>query len=399
MKAKILIVDDEPNILRLIGYALETAGYEIVAAKSGAEALKVVEAEQPDLVVLDLMLPDMSGLEVCQQLREKPQFTDLPIIMLSARAQVCDKVAGLKAGADEYVTKPVDAEEMIARVAALLERRASLVHKLDPSQIPHKGQIVAVYGPKGGVGRTVVATNLAVALRKVTKKQVILVDANMRLGDVGLIFNVTSKYGIAELMARADDLDVGLIDDVLVTHSSGISILTGPDQIEANGNVKIASLGKIFAKLQEMFAYIVVDLSSVLDECTQAILGMAGKIVLVTTPEISSLRNLQLFFERKESMQYAPEALLVVLNRYDLAVGIKVKDIEEIVRCRIASKIPSDGPLMVSSLEEGVPVVVSHPRKPVAKSLFQLAETIAKGWIEPSGGLQKKGEFCSAIPT
>ena len=325
------------------------------------------------------MLPDMTGLEICQQLRKNPQTTDLPIIMLSARAQVADKVEGLKAGADEYVTKPVDAEEMVARVGALLKRRASSVHKLAPDQVPDKGQILAVYGPKGGVGRTVVAINLAVALRKVAKKEVVLVDANMRLGDVGFILNAPSQYGIVELVARADDLDTGLIGDVLVAHSLGIKILGGSSRFTSNGSVEIAPLEKVFAKLREMFAYVVVDLSPVLDECARAILGMADKIVLVTTPEISSLRNVQLFFEREESLNYAPDSLLVVLNRYDLNVGTKVKDIEKIVRSKIASKIPSDGELMVSSLEEGVPVVVSHPRKPVAKSLLQLAEMIAKG--------------------
>ncbi len=135
MKSKNMIVDDEPNILRLIGYSLEAAGYEIVTAKTGAEALKVVALEQPDLIVLDVMLPDMSGMDVCQQLRKNPQTTDLPIIMLSARAQVADKVEGLKAGADEYATKPVDAEEMTARVAALLERREHLVQTLTPTEI------------------------------------------------------------------------------------------------------------------------------------------------------------------------------------------------------------------------------------------------------------------------
>ncbi len=379
MKAKILIVDDEPNILRLIGYSLEVAGYEIVTAKTGVEALKVVELEQPDLIVLDVMLPDMSGLDICQQLRKKPQTTDLPIIMLSARAQVADKVEGLKAGADEYVTKPVDAEEMTARVAALLERREHLVQTLAPSQVPDRGQILAVYGPKGGVGRTVVATNLAVALRKVTKKEIVLVDANMHLGDVCLILNSPSKYTILDLLSHSDNLDADLINEVLVSHSSGISILQSPSRIDGNGTLDAASLANLFAKLQEMFDYVVVDLSAVLDECTQRILGLADKIVLVTTPEISALHNVQLFFEREESMQYAPDSLFVVLNRYDLKVGIKVKDIEEIIRSKIAGKIPSDGELMVSSLEEGVPVVVSHPRKPVAKSLFQLAETIAKG--------------------
>ena len=379
MKAKILIVDDEPNILRLIGYSLEVAGYEIVTAKNGAEALKAVELEQPELVVLDVMLPDMSGLEVCQQLRTRPETTDLPIIMLSARAQVADKVEGLKSGADEYVTKPVDAEEMTARVAALLERREHLVQTLAPSQVPDGGQMLAVYGPKGGVGRTVVAANLAVALRKVSQKKVVLVDANMHLADVGLILNVSSKYGILDLLAQAGDLDEELMNEVLISHSSGISILQGPSRISGDGTLETASLDKVLARLQEMFDYIVVDLPPVLDECTQTILGLADKIVLVTTPEISSLRNVQLFFEREESMEYEPDSVLVVLNRYDLRVGIKVKDIENVVKSKIASKIPSDGELMVSSLEEGVPVVISHPRKPVAKSLLQLAETIAKG--------------------
>ncbi len=379
MKAKILIVDDEPNILRLVGYSLEAEGYEIVTATTGAQALKALEDEQPELVVLDVMLPDMSGIEICQKLRENPQTTDLPVIMLSARAQVADKVQGLKAGADEYVTKPVEAEEMTARVAALLKRRKHLVQTLAPSRLPDRGQMLAVYGPKGGVGRTVVAANLAVALRKVTKKEIVLVDANMRLGDVGLVLGVSSKYGLDDLISRADDLDAGLIEDVLISHSSGISVLEGLPQISPNGGLEAASLAKVFAKLQEMFAYVIVDLSSVLDVSTQAILGLADRIVLVTTPEISALRNVQLFFELEESMKYPPESFLVVLNRYDLTVGIRVKDIEKIVRCKIASKIPSDGPLVVSSLEEGVPLVISHPRKPVAKSLFQLAETIAKG--------------------
>ena len=113
MKAKILIVDDEPYLVRLMEYALKAEGHEIITAGTGTDAIKKAETEKPDLLILDVMLPDLNGIEVAQYLRAKPEFVHLPIIMLSALAQVTDKIEGLKAGADEYLTKPVDLREMV----------------------------------------------------------------------------------------------------------------------------------------------------------------------------------------------------------------------------------------------------------------------------------------------
>jgi DNA-binding response OmpR family regulator len=122
MDTKILIVDDDPLLLRLVGYILEKEGYEIVTAMDGQEALKKVETENPDLVLLDVMLPGINGIEVCRQLRSQPATAALPIVMLSARSKVSDRLAGLEAGANEYIAKPFDASEMAACIAALLDR-------------------------------------------------------------------------------------------------------------------------------------------------------------------------------------------------------------------------------------------------------------------------------------
>ena len=126
MSAKIMVVDDNPNVLRVVGYALEDAGYEVVTAETGAEALEKIPAEHPNLVVLDIMLPDMTGLQIAHQLRSKVETAKIPIVMLTGKDQIPDKIRGLQAGADAYIVKPVKASTVVARVVEVLEEIGSL---------------------------------------------------------------------------------------------------------------------------------------------------------------------------------------------------------------------------------------------------------------------------------
>lgn len=119
---KVLIVEDEHDILQLIKLYLEKDGFQTVSATTGAEGLQQVKREKPDLVVLDLMLPEIDGLEVCKRLRSAPDTAMLPIIMLTAKAEESDTVIGLELGADDYVTKPFSPKTLVARVKALFRR-------------------------------------------------------------------------------------------------------------------------------------------------------------------------------------------------------------------------------------------------------------------------------------
>ena len=120
----ILLVDDEPDLVELLQYALENAGYRVLTAGDGEEALRIAEAERPDIAVLDIMMPKMDGIELTQQLRENAQLRLTPILMLTARAEEGDEIAGLDAGADDYVTKPVSPKKLVTRVKAMLRRVA-----------------------------------------------------------------------------------------------------------------------------------------------------------------------------------------------------------------------------------------------------------------------------------
>jgi DNA-binding response OmpR family regulator len=123
MDEKILVIEDDPGTLRLMVYSLQHEGYQVISAANGLEGLRKAQEEEPDLVVLDVMLPGIDGYEVCHRLRAEPHTAHLPILMLSGKAQETDKATGLKVGADDYIAKPVSPSETADRVRKLLAER------------------------------------------------------------------------------------------------------------------------------------------------------------------------------------------------------------------------------------------------------------------------------------
>jgi DNA-binding response OmpR family regulator len=130
----VLIVEDEPSIASFVSLYLKKAGYRVKAVGSGGDALAQVEAEQPALIVLDLMLPDMDGIEVCRRIRQR---RDIPILMLTARDEDIDKIIGLEVGADDYMTKPFNPRELVARVKSILRRSAPARRDSESAEITH----------------------------------------------------------------------------------------------------------------------------------------------------------------------------------------------------------------------------------------------------------------------
>ena len=148
-KAKVLIVDDEKNIVEAVKYNLEKDGYRTLVAHDGARALELARRELPDLVLLDWMLPELDGLEVCRLLKHEDKTKHIPIIMLTVKSEETDKVLGLEMGADDYVTKPFSPRELVARVKALLRRAqppAAEVFQLDPLRVDWGKHLVSLKG-------------------------------------------------------------------------------------------------------------------------------------------------------------------------------------------------------------------------------------------------------------
>src|SRR4249920_796534 len=231
MAAKILIVDDDPNVQRLLQYTLKQEGYDVVVASDGAEGFRLWGAEGPDLILLDVMLPKLDGYQVATKIRtEEGQSAHVPIIMLTAEREVEQKVKGLRAGADDYLIKPFHPAELLARIKSLLARfapRAVLLAR------PPLGRILAFYGAKGGVGTTTIAINSAIALHRELGRKVCLIDGNLQFGDHRVFLDLGLDRKSVVDVVSAPSIDGDLIKQILVKHESGIDLLLAPPNPEA----------------------------------------------------------------------------------------------------------------------------------------------------------------------
>jgi DNA-binding response OmpR family regulator len=228
MNRKILVIDDEPNVMYWLTYSLQAEGYEVETAETGRAGLDKILTAPPDLVILDVMLPDLSGTEVCEQIRANPGTIGLPIIMLSGRTQVPDKIKGLQAGADEYITKPVETDEMLARVETLLNRTL----RLSKTQAVRNGKVLGFLGVKGGVGTTTVALNVALAL-VANQKKVIAAELRSYIGTFASQLGLSPNRTSTDLLnLEPQEIDDHQLSRRLITHSSGLQVLLGPQKME-----------------------------------------------------------------------------------------------------------------------------------------------------------------------
>jgi pilus assembly protein CpaE len=186
MAPKILVVDDDPIIIQITAKTLTAGGYEVFKVVSGPEALQRVDDFRPDLILLDVMMPEMNGYEVCRRLRSTVTTARLPIMMLTAQESVEEKVRGFEAGADDYLTKPFQPPELQARVKVLLRR--ALTTGAGAAQLA--GKIIAAFSLRGGVGVSSLAANLAIGLAQLWNCPTVLVDLSLMAGYSALMLNL-----------------------------------------------------------------------------------------------------------------------------------------------------------------------------------------------------------------
>ena len=365
MQHKILVIDSDANSAKQVQHILEAEDYEVNVSVTGQGGIARAQMQRPGLILLDTDLADIDGYEVCRALRAIPSTAKTPILIYSAKDDVAIKVAGFKAGANDYIVKPVAPALLIARIGAALG-----------SMEQPSAHIVALWGSKGGVGTTTVASNLAVALRSKAEKRVTLVDASVLGGTLGVTLNLPPRRTMSDLLAHLDNLDSELLASILTQHSSGVRVLLSAPWSTNGDSAHPQELQRILRWLQDASDYIVIDTAPSLDESTTAVLQLADQIMMLVTPEMPSLRNARVFFGAAQAWGLGPDKLVTVLNRDLMPGGVKLGDVEKSLRRKVDIRIPNDEALVTFSVNRGIPLVTSHQRSAVARGYERLANLV-----------------------
>jgi len=234
------------------------------------------------------------------------------------------------------------------------------------------GRVVTVFSPKGGVGKTTLAVNLAVAMAADTRRRVCLVDLDLAFGDVAITLQVIPQHTIDEAIGAEASLDFALLEQLLTKHPANLSILAAPMRPDAKDRITPALVGSALATLRRHFDYVVVDTSPGFDDAVLQALDHTDELVLVATLDVPTVKNMKMAIETLDLLDLVKGHRHLVLNRADDAVGLAVKDVEGILKMPVQAAIPTDI-AVANATNHGNPITLAQPQHRVATTIGKLA--------------------------
>ncbi len=411
-KIRVLIVDDiaetRENIKKLLQFEPDI---DVVAmARTGREGIQLSKEYKPNVVLMDINMPDMDGIQATEVIVKEVPIAQIIIVSVNSDTDYLRRA--MLAGARDFLSKPPPADEMINTIRRLgeLSRQREQMLAATPAMPTggsaaggrrpgQEGKIITVYSPKGGVGCTTVAANLAIALHS-DENKVLVVDANLQFGDIGIFFNLKGKHSLVSLIARADEMEDEFTQSVLIAHSSGVKVILGPPTPEDAELVTPSSLKKVLDNLRQNFAYVIVDTSSVLREVEIALFDISDRIVLVASPDIPSLANVKKFFDLAVKLEYPAEKTVLIMNKVDKRGGISPASVEETLKHPVKGQVLIDEKTVLTAINSGVPFVTGPKSLPPVQGILDLAQKMKEEFApkEPASAADDKTRKPSAKP-
>jgi pilus assembly protein CpaE len=394
---RVLVVDDIPetrdHLTKLLGF--ESDIDVVGSAASGREAIQMATKLRPDVVLMDINMPDMDGIAATEQL--SANVPGSAVVMMSVQGEADYLRRSMLAGAREFLVKPFSSDELTASIRQVASRERDKRSKIGVPTLHSQvaggndegpgGRVVAVFSPKGGVGRTTVSVNVAVAAAKELGQRVVVMDGSFQFGDVGVLLNLSPKSNsIADLIPVLEAGEVDSIKTFVMEHTSGISVLLAPPSPEMAETITANSVRQVLEALRRSHDLVVVDCTAFFNDTTLAILDEADVILTMLSLEITSIKNMRLFLEVADQLGYVGDKVRLVLNRADSSLGIRVADVEQSIGRKIDETIVSDGRSVVYALNRGIPFFVSNREAQVSQDILRLARSLVEG---PSGSPAK----------
>lgn len=388
--ARILVIDDDRSLLQMMQIMLQKAGHEPILVDSGMKGIEMAIQEMPDMAIVDIMMPDVSGYDVCRRLREDPRTMTIPLLILTARSQPMDRQMASQAGADDYVTKPVTLNDLINHVDDLLRVGATNVPEAAPTAPAEPAQptapepaagpltavfeqlpLVAVTGLRGGVGATTVAVNLGLGLMQ--HGRVAIVDLSTDIGQVAIQLRLMPPATTwLNLVGVGEHPEKRLIGSSLMMHHSGVAVMAAPAQ-PTHDRLSPETLYYVYSVLTEGFQRIAVDVPVAIEEMADKTLMHARHIVIVVGDDPASLATAPASLGAFQGRDY-PAKLHVVLNR-SRPHGLPTKEIATALGQTLVAEVPYE-PAQVDAMASGAPLVMSQPGSAFSRIILNLARIL-----------------------
>lgn len=372
---RVLIVDDMPetreNLKKLLSF---DGGFAVVGeAGNGKEAVALAKRLKPDIVLMDINMPVMGGIEATRAISVEMAMTTAVVIISVQGEQEYLKEA-MAVGARGYLVKPFSADEPVNTMRRTHDMETQRRARLMPSiSLQRKlGRIISVFSANGGVGKTVIAVNLACELGKTREQKVVVIDLNLQFGDVAIMLDTFPVRTIADI-AREEEVDSETVEACLLTHSTGIHALASPLRPEQAETVTSRHVEAILSLLAESYDYVIVDLPQGLHDISLAALDVADTILLVTTMELPAIKNAKISLEIMETLGYTSSSILLVLNKMSKERGLDIGEIEKTLKRKLDIHIPSEDRIVYPSVNKGAPFAVSNPGAKVSLAISNLA--------------------------
>jgi len=375
---KILIIEDEPLFQKMIAHSLIPLGYEIATASDGEEGVKTAMENPPDLIICDMMMPKMDGFQVTRLLRRDDRFAHTPILILTALAGLKEKLEAFEAGADDFMTKPFEPAELVARVNVLLRRYESNRKQL-PSPVKVESHIIAVHSLRGGSGCSSMAVNLGIGLANMWHVPTLIMDQVLTAGQVALMLNAPLKRTWADLASiPANEIEWDVLKSVVYTHESDVNFLAAPTYPSQAELISEELFTKVFGIFREHYEYIVVDLPHDFSGTTIQVLDAADVVAVLFSPELASVRAASAALDTYHKLKYSDDKIKLVLNWTFERRGLIRKNIEAVLGLPITHVIPFATDLFIDAINTGKPILSNRPNEALCTILERLAYLVSK---------------------
>jgi pilus assembly protein CpaE len=378
MSEKILIIDDDLDTLRLVGLMLQRQGYQISAATNGQQGLDKAFEESPDLILLDVMMPDMDGYEVTRRLRRNPSTMDTPILMFTAKTQLDDKVVGFEVGANDYLTKPTHPSELQTRVKTLLSRADIKKETAGVMNNDNQGFVIGVVGARGGLGTTTLAVNLAASLQARTKNDVIVAEMQPGQGALALDLGLTSSKGLVDLLSlnKLGDLTQEKVYEALDSHPSGLKLLLASDRPRDMHLInQVANYELIIKKLSMMARFIVLDLGMGLQPHAGKVLPLCDQTLVVLEGVPNTIIHTKALIDDITALGVSRKKIHVVLNnRIRSDTQLPSSQVQTKLEHEIISTLTPAPELFIQATRVQTPAVLCQPESLTTRQIGKLVD-------------------------